>query len=124
MGTSPTRTVNPAPVRPEPWIETRQGRWFFINALLVSPELVVLFPLLVGRFVTFLAPGRELSPFLDTIPFLAGKVLPFLGWILVIPIWTTLKNLRMEGLRFPKVVLVGFLFLHLAFLGYTISRWI
>lgn len=124
MGNAPTKTVTPVPVRPEPWIETRQGSWFFVNTLLVSPELVVLFPLLVGKIVTFLAPGRELSPFLDTIPFLAGKALPFLGWILVVPIWTTLKNLRMRGLRLPRVVLAGFLLLHLGFLGYTISRWI
>jgi hypothetical protein len=110
--------------RQEPWIESRQGGWFFVNALLVSPELVVLFPLLVGRFVSFVSPDRELSPFLDTIPFLAGKSLPFLGWLLIVPIWTTLKNLRMEGLRFPKVVLVVFLFLHLSFLAYTVSRWI
>ena len=111
-------------VRSEPWIETRQGGWFFVNALLVAPEFVVLFPLLVGKFVSFISPERELSPFLDTIPSLAGMALPFLGWILVIPIWTTVKNLRMDGLRFPRVVLVGFLFLHLSFLGYTISRWV
>lgn len=111
-------------VRQEPWIETRQGGWFFVNALLVAPEAVVLFPLLVGKFVSFISPDRELSPFLDTIPFLAEMALPFLGWLMVIPIWTSIHNLRMDGLRFPKVVLVGFLLLHLSFLGYTISRWI
>ena len=31
-----------------PWIETPQGGWFFVNALLVAPELVVLFPLVAG----------------------------------------------------------------------------
>jgi hypothetical protein len=38
---------------PEPWIETREGGWFFVNALLVAPELVVLFPLAAGPSPTW-----------------------------------------------------------------------
>jgi len=109
--------------REEPWIETTQGGWFFVNALLVAPELVVLFPLLAGGIVSFMVPGREPSPFLDTIPFLASKALPYLGWFLVIPIWTTIRNLRMDGLRLPRIVLGIFLVLHLSFLAYTASSW-
>jgi hypothetical protein len=110
--------------RPEPWIETTQGGWFFVNALLVAPELVVLFPLAAGWIVSLLAPGREPSPFLDTIPFLASKALPFLGWFLVVPIWTTVRNLRMGGLLLPRIVLGIFLALHLSFLAYTVTSWI
>ena len=108
----------------EPWVETRQGSWFFVNSLLVAPELVVLFPLLAGTLVSLLAPGRETSPFLDTIPFVASKAIPFLGWLLVIPIWTTVRNLRMDGLRLPRVALVFFLVSHLCFLGYTVWSWV
>jgi hypothetical protein len=111
-------------VKKEPWIETRQGGWFFVNALLVAPELVVLFPLTVGFVLGFLAPDREPSPFIDTIPFVASRSIPILGWLLVIPIWTTIRNLRMEGLRLPKVFLAIFLVLHLSFLGYTIWSWV
>ena len=107
-----------------PWIETRQGEWFFVNALLVAPELTVLFPLLAGFFVSFLAPGREASPFLDTIPFVASKAIPILGWLLVIPIWTTIRNLRMEGLRSPKIALGFFLLLHVSFLGFAVWSWV
>jgi len=107
-----------------PWIETPQGGWFFVNALLVAPELVVLFPLVAGLIVSFLAPGREPSPFLDTIPFVASKAIPFLGWLLVIPIWTTIRNLRMGGLLLPRLALGIFLLLHLSFLGYTIWSWV
>jgi hypothetical protein len=71
-----------------------------------------------------LVPGREPSPFLDTIPFLASKAIPLLGWLLVIPIWTTIRNLRMDGLRLPKVFLGIFLVLHVSFLGYTVWSWI
>jgi hypothetical protein len=109
---------------PTPWIETRQGGWFFVNAVLVAPELVVLFPLLAGAAVSFLAPGREPSPFLDTIPFVASKTIPILGWLLVIPIWTTIRNLRMPGLALPRIVLTVFLALHLGFLGYAVRSWI
>ena len=107
----------------EPWIETPQGGLFFINALLVAPELVVLFPLSLQFLVGLLADERAASPFLDTIPFVASKAIPFLGWFLVVPIWTTVKNLKMESLLLPRISLGVFLLLHLAFLGYTILSW-
>jgi len=110
--------------RREPWVETPQGGWFFVNAVLVAPELVVLFPLLAGSLVSLLAPGRDPSPFLDTIPFVASKAIPLLGWLLVIPIWTTVRNLRMDGLRLPRIALGFFLILHLCFLGYTVWSWV
>ena len=108
----------------EPWVETTPGGWFFVNALLVAPELVVLFPLLAGRVVSFLAPGRDPSPFLDTIPFLASKALPYVGWLLVIPIWTAAKNLRMDLPLPARISLVLFLVLHVSFLGFTVGSWL
>jgi hypothetical protein len=108
----------------EPWIETREGGWFFVNALLVAPGLVVLFPLTVGGILTLLAPDRPLSPFLDTIPFVASKSLPYLGWFLVIPIWTTVRSLRMELTLLPRMALGFFLLVHLGFLGYTVLSWV
>jgi len=110
-------------VRPEPWIETPRGGFFFVNALLVAPELVVLFPLTLQFLVGLLADERAPSPFLDTIPFVASKAIPFLGWFLVVPIWTTVKNLKMEELLLPRVFLGIFLLLHVSFLGYTILSW-
>ena len=112
------------PERSEPWIETRRGGVFFVNALLVAPALVVLFPLTVGAVVSLLAPDRPLSPFLDTIPFVASKALPYVGWLLVIPIWTTIRNLRIETQVLPRAALGFFLVLHFAFLGYTVLSWV
>jgi len=109
--------------RPEPWIETREGGWFFVNALAVSPALVVLFPLTVGLLVDALAPGREPSPFLDTIPFVASKAVPILGWLLVIPIWATVKALRMNQPLMARIALGFFLLVHLSFLGYAVRAW-
>lgn len=108
----------------EPWIETRQGSWFFVNALLVAPELVVLFPLTLQFFVGLIAAERAPSPFLDTIPFVASRAIPFLGWFLVVPIWTTIKNLRMETALLPRVALGAFLLIHASFLGYTVFAWV
>lgn len=112
------------PERTDPWIETREGGLFFVNALLATPALVVLFPLTVGALISVLAPGRPSSPFLDTIPFVASKSLPYLGWFLVIPIWTTIRNLRIETMAIPRVVLGLFLVLHVSFLGYTVLSWL
>ena len=99
-------------MKKEPWIETRQGSWFFVNALLVAPELVVLFPLTVGLILGFLVPERGPSPFIDTIPFVASKSIPILGWLLVIPVWTTLRSLRTTswttcGVLYPSARLAG-----------------
>lgn len=112
------------PGRDEPWIETARGGWFFVNALLVAPELVVLLPLTLQLVVGLLAPERNPSPFLDTIPFVASKSIPYLGWLLVIPIWTTARNLRIEPLLLPRTALSLFLLLHLSFLAYTVLSWI
>lgn len=110
--------------RQEPWIETPEGGLFFVNALLVAPELVVLFPLTLQFLVGLMTPERPPSPFLDTIPFVASKAIPYLGWLLVIPIWTTLKNFRVEKAALPRAALMFFLALHLAFLGYTAWSWV
>lgn len=108
----------------EPWIESREGGWFFVNALLVAPEMVVLFPLTLRTLVGFLVPQREPSPFLDTIPYVASWSLPWLGWLLVIPLWTVWKNLRLERRTLPRAALLLFGAIHLAFLGYTVWRWV
>jgi hypothetical protein len=112
------------PRPPEPWIETGPGGLFFVNAILVAPELVVLFPLTLQLLVGLVASERNPSPFLDTIPFVASKAIPYLGWLLVIPIWTTIRNLRIETLVLPRAALWVFLLLHFSFLGYTVLSWV
>jgi hypothetical protein len=42
----------------------------------------------------------------------------------VIPIWTTVKNLRLESLPIPRAALLVFLLLHISFLGYTLLSWV
>lgn len=108
-----------------PWVETRAGGLFFVNAVLVSPELVVLFPLVVGAVLRSLGLLQGTSRFIDTIPQMAAYVLPWTGWIFVIPLWSTVKNLRMEGVGYrARRALWGMASLHLLFLAYTVWRWL
>ncbi|MDX1567052.1 MAG: hypothetical protein R3223_04575 [Longimicrobiales bacterium] len=113
------------PDRGTPWVETRAGGLFFINAVLVAPELIVLIPLILGAILRGLGLLEGPSRFIDTIPRVAAYVLPWVGWVLVVPLWTTLKNLRMDGVGpWAGRALRGMAGLHLVFLGYTVWRWI
>lgn len=111
--------------RGTPWVETRAGGLFFVNAVLVAPELIVVAPLLAGAVLRGLGLLQGPSRFIDTIPQVAAYVLPWTGWVLVIPLWTTIRNLRMEGVgRWARWVLYGMAGLHVAFLAYTVRSWI
>lgn len=111
--------------RDEPWVETRAGGWFFLNAVLVAPELTVLVPLVAGTLLRAAGVLEGPSRFIDPVPAVAAYMLPRIGWLLVVPIWTTIHNLRMEGVeRRARLALSVMLALHLAFFGYTLGRWL
>lgn len=118
------------PVLPEeqegasPWIESPEGLLFFWNAVLVAPELFVLLPLGLRALLDPLVLHGRPSAMLDTIPAVAGHVLPSVGWLLVIPLALTAYDLRVEERRWPRTALAAFLVIHLAFLAYTVGRWV
>lgn len=105
-----------------PWVETPEGARFFVNAVLVAPELIVVFPLVVGVFLRAVGLVQGPTVFLDVVPWVAGYAIPYVAWLLPIPIWTTLRNLKVASGR-VRVVLFGFLALHSSFLGYAVLRW-
>jgi hypothetical protein len=107
----------------DPWVESRSGGLFFVNALLIFPHVMVTVPL-VTRVLVRAAGGmqRELV-IVDTFPELAEYLLPRAGWLLVIPIFLVVANLRMERAFWPRAGLFLFLFLHLAYLGWTVATW-
>lgn len=108
----------------EPWVETPAGGLFFVNAVLVGPELVVLFPLVVGAILRGTGLLEGPSRFIDPVPRVAAHVLPWVGWMLIGPLWLTVRNLRMEGVKaWARIALYGMAGLHLLFLGYTVWRW-
>jgi hypothetical protein len=105
-----------------PWVETPEGAQFFVNAVLVAPELIVAFPFAVGVFLRATGLVHGPTVFLDVVPWVAGYAIPYVAWLLPIPIWTTLRNLKVASGRI-RVVLFGFLALHSSFLGYAVLRW-
>lgn len=106
------------------WVETPEGGLFFVNGLMAIPELVVLIPLALEGVLRVLGLLQGPSVYFDTFPRLAGYVLPWAGWLLVVPIWTTVRNLRLETPRWAAVTLVLLLVTHLCFLGWTVAWWI
>lgn len=110
--------------RGEPWVETKSGSLFFVNALLTAPLFIVLFPLGLGRGLRALGVMEGISTMVDVFPLLAGYIVPYAGWLLVIPVGLIVRNLRIETARAAQVALVFFLLLHLSFLGYAVSWWV
>lgn len=108
--------------RGTPWVETPEGARFFMNAVLVAPELIVVFPLAAGVVLRAAGLVQGSTVFLDVVPWVAGYAIPYLAWLLPIPIWTTVRNLKVASGRI-RVVLFGFLALHSSFLGYAVLRW-
>jgi hypothetical protein len=107
----------------ERWIETRSGGLFFVNALLIFPEVMVVVPLVIRLAARAGGELARVSPMLDTFPAIAEYLLPRIGWILLLPIGLVLHNLGLErGLR-PRLALGLFLLGHLTFLGWTIAVW-
>jgi len=119
----PGASIDAASGPEEPWIETREGMLFFVHALFVIPEYCVLFPLGVRTLLR--ASGLVSSPsvFLDTLPTLANHFLPYVGWILLLPIGLILKNFSAERARWRRGALAFFLLSHVGFLSYTVYLW-
>jgi hypothetical protein len=109
----------------EPWIETREGGFFFVNALLIFPYVMLLVPLLTRVFVRGVLGGlpRE-STIVDTFPMMAEHLLPRTGWLVVLPAGLVVWNLRIETRPLPRATLWLFLAVHLAFLAWTVTGWI
>jgi hypothetical protein len=79
----------------EPFVETRAGGLFFLNLVLASPALIVLWPLLARALLGEAgAPGR-IAALLLPVLVLAAQVGPYVGWLAAIPLATALHNLRM-----------------------------
>src|SRR5688572_20974721 len=102
----------------EPFVETRAGGLFFLNAVLAAPALLVLWPVLVRGVLRSSGALEGPSPMLDPIPALAGRVGPWIAWLSVIPLVTTWRNLRMELPGPARWVLGGFVLLHAGVLAW------
>ena len=82
-----------------PWVETREGGWFFVNALLVAPAFMVAFPWTLRWLLGMAGVASGPNRLLDTIPTMAAFIVPYVGWLAVLPLATTIHALRLVGPR-------------------------
>lgn len=108
----------------EPWIETRPGGLFFVNALLVAPAGVALLPWLLGALARATGVVRGASSVLDTIPTMAWYFLPRLGWLALPAAWLAWRALGVVDRAGPRRWLLLFLAVHLATVVLTVARWL
>lgn len=108
----------------EHWIETREGGWFFVNAVLVAPALMVAFPWCLRAVFRLLGLLSGPNPFFDTIPVMAAYAVPYVGWLAAIPLWLTWRSLRWEAPRGARIALRFFGLVHLCVLAYAAWWWL
>lgn len=108
-----------------PWLETPSGWLFFLNLLMATPALVVLFPVAVGGFLRGVGlVGGEFSPYLDTIPWVVSYAVPYVGWLTLIPLVTIARNLRMAIPSWARRMLWAFAVVHVMVLGMAALHWV
>ena len=120
----PTRSPPTEPRPPSPWVETREGMLFFLNALLVAPQFVVFFPLGLILMLEPIGAPEALLRTLATIPILAAFALPFAGWFFAIPAWFALKARRETAPPLARHALMVFAVLHMGFVAYAAWFWL
>jgi hypothetical protein len=109
---------------PEPWIETRPGGLFFINAVLVSPIFMALYPWTLRWILQGMGIIDRPSRILDPVPAVAAHFAPFLGWLSIPAAWLVWKNLKEVDRPWARVALWAFLAAHVGMVAYTVGRWI
>ncbi|MDT8368464.1 MAG: hypothetical protein RQ745_04615 [Longimicrobiales bacterium] len=105
-----------------PWVETRAGGLFFVNAILAAPVLMALYPWSVRWVLRALGALDRPSRVLDPVPAVADHLIPVLGWLAIPAAWLVIRNLRIVDRVWPRRALHLFLVLHLGTLGYTLLR--
>ena len=98
--------------RPEPFVETRAGGMFFLNAVLAAPALLVLWPVTVRGVLRGTGALEGPSPLLDPVPAVAAQVAPYVAWLSVIPLVATVRTLRLELPTPARWTLRAFVLLH------------
>lgn len=106
----------------EPFVETRAGGLFFLNAVLAGPALLVLWPTALRAALGALGVLRGPSGLLDPIPDFARQVGPYVAWASVLPLWGALRNLRLPVPPAARWALRAFVALHAGVLAWWAAR--
>lgn len=105
----------------EPFVETTAGGFFFLNAVLAGPALIVLVPTLVRGLLRGMGALDRPSPLLDPVPAMAAYAGPWVAWLSVVPLWTSWRNLRMPLPSSARWTLRAFVLLHACVLAWWFS---
>ncbi|MEK9503757.1 hypothetical protein [Gaopeijia maritima] len=120
--------VGPAPSLPDttepPWVETRPGMVFFLNALIAAPILMVAYPWMLRWLLRTAGILDRPSRILDPVPAVAAHVAPVIGWLAVPALAFAIYGLRIADRRWARTLLWVFLAGHVGTLLYTIGRWV
>ena len=109
--------------RDTPWIETRAGGWFFVNAVLAAPALMAVYPWVIRWALRAAGILDRPSRILDPVPAVADHFIPVLGWLSIPAAWLVIRNLRMVERPWARRALWLFLATHLGTLVYTVTRF-
>jgi hypothetical protein len=110
------------PASESPWIETRPGGLFFVNAVLAAPALMALYPWTIRWILRVAGVLNRPSRILDPVPAVADHVIPVLGWLAIPAAWLVIRNLRVIDRDWARRGLWLFLAIHLGTVVYTILR--
>ena len=103
-----------------PFVETTAGGWFFLNAVLAGPALLVLWPVAIRALLRGTGALSGPSPLLDPIPAVAVHAGPWIAWLSVVPLVTTLRNLRLPLPAPARWTLRALAALHLGVLAWWV----
>jgi len=110
------------PSSDEPWIETRAGGMFFVNAVLAAPALMALYPWTIRWVLRTAGVLNRPSKVLDPVPAVANHVIPILGWLAIPAAWLVIRNLRVARRPWARRALWVFLAVHVGTVVYTVMR--
>ena len=108
-----------------PWVETREGGLFFVNALLAAPMLMTLYPVTLRWLLRVTGVLDRPSRVLDPVPAVAAHFLPVVGWFavpaLVFAARTFLRTA--PDRRWARRALALFAVVHLGTVAWTVAYW-
>jgi hypothetical protein len=110
------------PASEDPWVETRAGGLFFVNAILAAPALMALYPWTLRWIMRTAGVLDRPSRILDPVPAVANHVIPVLGWLAIPAAWLVLRNLRIVDRTWARRALWLFLAVHIGTVVYTVLR--
>lgn len=107
-----------------PWIETRAGMVFFLNALVATPLMIVAYPWLLRWLLRVTGLLDRPSRILDPVPAVAAHMAPVLGWLALPALGFAIYGLRVVDRRWARILMALFLIGHIGTLIYTIGLWV